>query len=129
MGLNDSFSQVRGQLLLMDPLLSINKVFALISQEKHQRKIGAQVASGSDKNGAMTFAFKTETTKKLVDLETITSTQRMEMLETIRRTNRFVLTAIIMVIQLTGVTRYMDIHRVTNPNRRTILTILLVLIQ
>lgn len=31
MGLNDSFSQVRGQILLMDPLPQINKVFALIS--------------------------------------------------------------------------------------------------
>ena len=33
MGLNDSFSQVRGQILLMAPMPPINKVFALISQE------------------------------------------------------------------------------------------------
>ncbi|KAL5865096.1 hypothetical protein ACOSQ3_002610 [Xanthoceras sorbifolium] len=35
MGLNDSFTQIRGQLLLMDPLPPINRVFSLISQEKH----------------------------------------------------------------------------------------------
>ncbi|KAL5554634.1 hypothetical protein UlMin_042035 [Ulmus minor] len=35
MGLHDSFSQIQGQLLLMDPLPPINKVFALISQEEH----------------------------------------------------------------------------------------------
>ena len=39
MGLNESFSQVRGQLLLMDPLPPINKVFALISQEEKQRTV------------------------------------------------------------------------------------------
>ena len=35
-GLNDSFSQVRGQILLMDPLPHIEKVFSLISQEERQ---------------------------------------------------------------------------------------------
>lgn len=29
MGLNESYAQMRGQLLLMDPLSSINKVFFL----------------------------------------------------------------------------------------------------
>ena len=33
MGLNDSFSQVRTQALLMDPLPSLNKVYALLIQE------------------------------------------------------------------------------------------------
>ncbi|KAL5580773.1 hypothetical protein UlMin_013215 [Ulmus minor] len=42
MGLHDSFAQVRGHLFLMDPLPPINKVFALISQEEHQRKVGVQ---------------------------------------------------------------------------------------
>ena len=37
MGLNESFAQVRGQLLLMDPLPPINKVFSLVSQEERQR--------------------------------------------------------------------------------------------
>lgn len=35
MELHNSYSQVRGQLLLMDLLPSINEVFALVSQEEH----------------------------------------------------------------------------------------------
>lgn len=41
MGLNGSFAQVKGQILLMDPIPPINKVFSLVSQEEHQRNIGA----------------------------------------------------------------------------------------
>ncbi|KAK2639868.1 hypothetical protein Ddye_027663 [Dipteronia dyeriana] len=37
-GLNDSFTQVRGQLLAMDPIPSINKVFAIVSQEENQQQ-------------------------------------------------------------------------------------------
>lgn len=33
MGLNESFSQIRGQILLMDPIPSLNKIFSLIIQE------------------------------------------------------------------------------------------------
>ena len=39
MGLNDSFSTVRAQILLMDPFPSTNKVFSLIIQEEKQREI------------------------------------------------------------------------------------------
>jgi hypothetical protein len=39
MGLNDSFAQIRGQILLIDPLPSINKVFSLVIQEERQREI------------------------------------------------------------------------------------------
>ena len=39
MGLNDSFSQVRTQILLMDPLPSVNKVHSLLVQEEMQRSI------------------------------------------------------------------------------------------
>lgn len=39
MGLNDSFAQIRGQILLIDPLPSINKVFSLVLQEERQREI------------------------------------------------------------------------------------------
>ena len=39
MGLHDSFAQVRGQLLLMDYIPPINKVFALIFQEENQRNV------------------------------------------------------------------------------------------
>lgn len=40
-GLNDSFAHIRGQLLLMDPIPPISKVFSLILQEERQRKVGA----------------------------------------------------------------------------------------
>ncbi|KAL5552462.1 hypothetical protein UlMin_039863 [Ulmus minor] len=58
MGLNDSFTQVKGQLLLMDPLPPINKVFALISQEEHQRKVGVHTSSIYDPASTMAFAVK-----------------------------------------------------------------------
>ncbi|KAJ8632609.1 hypothetical protein MRB53_025945 [Persea americana] len=40
MGLNDSCAAVRGQILLMDPMPTINKVFSLVIQEEGQREIG-----------------------------------------------------------------------------------------
>jgi hypothetical protein len=39
MGLNESFYHIRGQILLIDPLHSINKVFSLIIQKESQRQI------------------------------------------------------------------------------------------
>ena len=55
MGLNDTYSQVHGQLLLMDPLLAINKVFSLVSQEETQRTVGSQLTSNSDTTNTMAF--------------------------------------------------------------------------
>jgi hypothetical protein len=48
MGLNESFAPVRGQILLMDPMPPINKVFSLIRQEERQRSIGSLNASLSN---------------------------------------------------------------------------------
>ena len=39
MGLNESYAQIRAQILLIDPLPPINKVFSLIIQEERQRSI------------------------------------------------------------------------------------------
>ncbi|XP_062103809.1 uncharacterized protein LOC133814919 [Humulus lupulus] len=39
-GLNDSFSSVRAQILLYDPLPPLSKVFSMISQEERQRSLG-----------------------------------------------------------------------------------------
>jgi hypothetical protein len=39
MGLNDSFSAIRAQILLTNPLPPLNKVFSLIIQEEKQREI------------------------------------------------------------------------------------------
>lgn len=50
MGLNESFSQIRGQILLMDPIPSLNKIFSLIIQEERQRDIGTN-------NSTSTLAF------------------------------------------------------------------------
>jgi hypothetical protein len=41
MGLDDSYSHIRGQILLSDPLPPINKVFSLIVQEERQKEISA----------------------------------------------------------------------------------------
>ncbi|PON54445.1 hypothetical protein PanWU01x14_195240 [Parasponia andersonii] len=55
MGLHDSFAQIRGQLLLMDPMPPINKVFALVSQDEHQRKVSIPTLYSSN---TMAFAAK-----------------------------------------------------------------------
>ncbi|KAF8404090.1 hypothetical protein HHK36_008970 [Tetracentron sinense] len=39
MGLNDTYSTIRGQILLMDPLPSLNKTYSLVFQEERQRAI------------------------------------------------------------------------------------------
>ena len=40
MGLNETYTTFRGQILLMDPIPSIGKVFSLLIQDEKQRKIG-----------------------------------------------------------------------------------------
>ncbi|KAA8523936.1 hypothetical protein F0562_010359 [Nyssa sinensis] len=62
MGLDDSFSQVRGQLLLMDPMPPINRVFSLIVQEEQQRKTNPS-SDSSNSTGTMAFAVKIDVTK------------------------------------------------------------------
>ncbi|XP_075499485.1 uncharacterized protein LOC142537893 [Primulina tabacum] len=57
MGLNDSLAQIRSQILLIDPLPPINRVFSLIVQEERQRVIGSQYA-GNNSVGNLTFAVK-----------------------------------------------------------------------
>lgn len=56
MGLNDSYAQVRGQILFTETLPPINNVFSLIIQEEKQRKIG----SPHKVNHAMAFLPKHE---------------------------------------------------------------------
>ncbi|XP_061338193.1 uncharacterized protein LOC133285052 [Gastrolobium bilobum] len=48
MGLNDSFSSVRAQILLMDPLPSIACVFSLVLQEERQRQINITLPQPPD---------------------------------------------------------------------------------
>ena len=58
MGLNESFTHTRGQVLLMDPIPPINKVFAMVSQEEKQRSVGIDVLGGSDQTNSMIMAVK-----------------------------------------------------------------------
>lgn len=44
MGLNDSYSSVRAQILLMNPIPAITKVFSLIIQEERQRIAGNSIS-------------------------------------------------------------------------------------
>ena len=53
MGLNESFSHIRGQILLMDPLPSINKVFSLVIQEERQRLISSSSLSFNSNTTAL----------------------------------------------------------------------------
>ncbi|XP_031259419.1 uncharacterized protein LOC116117549 [Pistacia vera] len=62
MGLDDSFSQVRGQLLLMDLMPPINRVFSLIVQEEQQRRTNPS-SDSSNSTGTMAFAAKTDVAK------------------------------------------------------------------
>lgn len=45
MGLNETYSQVRGQILLMDPLPSINRVYSLLIQDESQMSIGHSIGT------------------------------------------------------------------------------------
>lgn len=45
MGLNDSLNTTRSQILLLDPLPSINRVFAIMVQEERQKSIGSLVST------------------------------------------------------------------------------------
>ena len=56
MGLNEQFAPVRAQILLMEPIPSINKVFSLVIQEERQRSIGSN--SGNVQDAQLAFAPK-----------------------------------------------------------------------
>lgn len=65
MGLNNSFTHIRSQLLLTAPIPSINKVFSLIIQEERQRSIlSSQSFKGVDTVNNMAFMIRNDTNKK-----------------------------------------------------------------
>ena len=45
MGLNDDFSQIRCQILLMDPIPSVNLIFSLIIKEERHRCVSVSQIS------------------------------------------------------------------------------------
>ena len=60
MGLNESYATTRGQILMLDPLPPISKVFNLIVQEERQRTIGS--GSGTHSSAPVdTMAFNSST--------------------------------------------------------------------
>ncbi|KAL4650764.1 hypothetical protein ACB092_01G111800, partial [Castanea dentata] len=71
MGLNDSFSHIRGQILLMDPIPSVEKVFSLLIQDEKQRSVG----HGSN-NGP--FVESTALAAKAMNLDSKTFKKTME---------------------------------------------------
>ncbi|XP_075670228.1 uncharacterized protein LOC142639996 [Castanea sativa] len=46
MGLNDYFSHIRGQILLMDPIPFVDKVYSLLIKDEKQRSIGQGSSNG-----------------------------------------------------------------------------------
>ncbi|XP_022861542.1 uncharacterized protein LOC111381922 [Olea europaea var. sylvestris] len=87
MGLHESFSQARGQILLMDPLPPINKVFALITQEENQRRLNTR-PFGSDANGAAAFALKSDIAKSTTNTRFPNDSPRSANLINIRKNER-----------------------------------------
>lgn len=65
MGLNESFAQIRGQILLTDPIPPINKVFSLISQEEKHRAISSgRTSNTSNSINSLVFTVRNDITKR-----------------------------------------------------------------
>lgn len=58
MGLNETFTQARGLVLLMDPIPPMNNVFSMISQDEKQRFIVANVDGVADQSSTMAMAIR-----------------------------------------------------------------------
>lgn len=64
MGLNNSFTQIRGQSLLLNPIPPINKVFSRLSRMR-QRNISSQTCErGMDSLNSMAFTIKVKTSSR-----------------------------------------------------------------
>ncbi|XP_021833171.1 uncharacterized protein LOC110772984 [Prunus avium] len=56
MGLNDVYTGVRGQILLMDPFPAVNKAFSLITQDEKQMAVSTHALGKTPATDAATFA-------------------------------------------------------------------------
>lgn len=63
MGLNESYSIVRSQILLMDPLPTVNKAYALLLQEERQRSVH-QVPPPNIEQSAMAASHSSQSSKR-----------------------------------------------------------------
>ena len=67
MGLNDTYAAVRSQILLMEPVPSLSKVFSLLLQDEKQRKVGVGKKALIDTSSALAaFGSKPSNTKTFV---------------------------------------------------------------
>ena len=62
-GLNETYAAVRGQILIMDPMPPLSKVFSLILQDEKQRKVGAAKEMQLDTVAALASALATKNVK------------------------------------------------------------------
>ncbi|KAL5785970.1 hypothetical protein ACOSQ2_008362 [Xanthoceras sorbifolium] len=63
MGLNDSYSGVRGQILLMNPLPSVRQAYSSVSQEEKQRLLTSTHAA-DDSGGTAAMAVRSNNSRK-----------------------------------------------------------------
>ncbi|KAI9180399.1 hypothetical protein LWI28_004458 [Acer negundo] len=63
MGLNDSYSGIRGQILLMQPLPSIRQAYSSVSQEEKQRHLSSTHAA-TDSGGSAAMAVRSNHSNK-----------------------------------------------------------------
>ena len=66
MGSNDSYAQIRAQVLMMDPLLLINRVNSLVLVEERQRNIGN--GSTFSRDEPMSFCYDSSSSISFVNL-------------------------------------------------------------
>ncbi|XP_073290675.1 uncharacterized protein [Primulina huaijiensis] len=55
MGLNESYAQIRAQILMMDPIPVISKIFSLVVQEERQRSIHSDFSGSSLDHSSHSF--------------------------------------------------------------------------
>ena len=63
MGLNETYATIRGQILLMDPVPPLSKVFSLILQDEKQRKVGVAKKIQIDTADALASVLAAKTVK------------------------------------------------------------------
>jgi hypothetical protein len=117
MGLNDSFSHVRAQILMTEPLPSITKAFPLVVQEERQRNINIpSLSSTADSVALFTRGEKhQETTMEEILME--------EKVSSTGKKGLSVAIVALLVTQWRSATSYMATLQVTSSKERLILPI------
>lgn len=64
MGLNDSYSAVRSQILLMQPLPSINQAYSMLVQEEPHRQLSSLLLSASEPTALCSSTTPTGSSKR-----------------------------------------------------------------